>query len=341
MSAKSSWFTVPRPIKLVFDKFPLQTYPASDQPDSSLYTESKQVGKNGKKLKLYVYNLIETEEGSDIPSDPESLEIWGLLKLKNLGGKLQLIKSSVHSSPNNQIPYLIEQVENNERGKPNKRIYGNTKIIYKQLISSKTGQSTVYRNMIKTMLEDAWLMTLTFETESTRLQHKIYGQGCYRFTNIQAMPNETKNVAKEFPGFVENYLNGILYKDLISKLRVRYPAIESYTFNLGWNTSSVDKIKDEIIRRTIECFQVFEALLDESDTGYLGNGIKGDYKNNDDDKDESDVLENGLGPLDVSLFGYIYSIMKFAKDSELGRQLDKFESLKRHSEKVYQELNKL
>lgn len=61
------WFTTPAPVKLLFDKFPLQTYPPNELPKSLATGDSENV--------LYVFN---TQDGArrGIPSFNPSCLKW-------------------------------------------------------------------------------------------------------------------------------------------------------------------------------------------------------------------------------------------------------------------------
>lgn len=120
---------IPKPIKTVFDTFPLITNPPTSNttPANSQYIDDKKFyfgGKSAGSFLLGVHNTFQYIDGSGaariLPTDPESLVYALILAYKNKltlprpgsKGTNALFAISYHSSPSDQLPVLIEQREN-------------------------------------------------------------------------------------------------------------------------------------------------------------------------------------------------------------------------------------
>lgn len=120
---------IPKPIKTVFDTFPLITNPPTSNttPANSQYIDDKKFyfgGKSAGSFLLGVHNTFQhiDESGATriLPTDPESLAYALILAYKNKltlprpgsKGTNALFAISYHSSPSDQLPVLIEQREN-------------------------------------------------------------------------------------------------------------------------------------------------------------------------------------------------------------------------------------
>ncbi|KAF2489644.1 hypothetical protein BU16DRAFT_471240 [Lophium mytilinum] len=94
---KSSIFTVPAPIKRLFDRFPLTTYPANELPARSPRKRDQNV--------LYIFATpLEAIQGS--PSyNPSCLKWQTYLKFSDVD--FLLVASNNHASPSGALPFLL------------------------------------------------------------------------------------------------------------------------------------------------------------------------------------------------------------------------------------------
>lgn len=338
--ATKSWFTVPEGIRIVFDKFPLHVNPPAALPASVVSSCNEQdppTTAGSRRLILHVYNIDPTDK---LATDPESLEIQALLKLKKLDQNVYVKVVSSHSAPQtpgptraaSKLPYLIDVAKNNKRS-----IYSSVSSVRNNLLLPLQGLPVMHRALITSALRDAWLVTVLLNDD---LRQLVFGEGPYRIQIV--------------PAIVEQFLQHSWTSQVVEELRPRYPAIiDSFVSNsrIGgglyhlvknqWSKSSSpiveflrgtkqgQAITEEIYARAEECLTVFNAMLLEGD--YLGIG-------NEDETNE-DVTESGLGPLDILLYSYVYAIEnRKPSDTELATMLAKFPLIVEHSRRVHAEL---
>jgi metaxin len=93
----SSIFAIPRPLKILFDTFPLHTYPSNTLPVRSPRRRDRHA--------LYIFT---TAKGAAIqaPSFNPSCLKWQAY-LKFLGVNFDVISSSNHASPSGALPFLL------------------------------------------------------------------------------------------------------------------------------------------------------------------------------------------------------------------------------------------
>ncbi|MCJ1483108.1 hypothetical protein MMC06_003274, partial [Schaereria dolodes] len=65
-SAKSQWFTTPKPIKRLFDRFPLQTLPANQLPHRAAPSREQNV--------LYIFTTADSAENGEPSFNPSCLK---------------------------------------------------------------------------------------------------------------------------------------------------------------------------------------------------------------------------------------------------------------------------
>lgn len=93
----SSWFTLPQPLRRVFDRFPLITYPANLLPQRS--------SKQGNENVLYVFQKSDPKS-RDAPSyNPSCLKWQAYLKFHGI--PLKTRPSNNHASPTGSLPFLL------------------------------------------------------------------------------------------------------------------------------------------------------------------------------------------------------------------------------------------
>lgn len=349
MATSKSWLSVPESIRIIFDIFPLQLNPAASIPPSVVSPWNEQSTNpsantantvNTRKIILHVYNI---DAKDNLATDPEGLEIQGLLKLKGLNQHSQIKVVSVHSSPQQQsgpakatskLPYLIDVGKNKKR-----TVYSSVASVRTNLLAPVQGVPTIHRALVSSALRDAWLVTVLLNDE---LRQLVFGEGPFRIQKV--------------PKVAEQFLQDSWTCQVVEELRPRYPAIIDSVVSRSriggglyhlvksqWSSDSSSPIVDffrgtiqgqgiieEILARARECLMVFETLLENSE--YLGVGL-------DDGQANEDVATSGLGPLDILLFSYIYAIQnRHPNDTELGAIVNEYPLVVAHSQRVYREL---
>lgn len=329
---------------MIFDKFPLYFNPPAVVPKSVVSPWNEKLpGPSGpqtdRKIVLNVYNI---DEKDNLPTDPESLEIQGLLKLKNLDKNLRVKVVSAHSAPQPtagkkttpKLPYLIDISKNNKR-----TVYSSVSSVRSNLLAPVNGLPVMHRTLITSTLRDAWLVTVLLNND---LRQLVFGEGPFRIQKV--------------PTVVEQFLQDGWTCAVVEELRPRYPAIIDSivsTSKIGggayhfikrqWSTQSNSPIieffqgtkkgqgvVEEILERTRQCLEVFNSLLERGD--YLGLGQNNGEIN-------EDVTASGLGPLDVLLFSYVYSIQtRPPNETTLGAMVNEYPLVVAHAKRVFQEL---
>lgn len=93
----SSFFTVPPPIKKLFDKFPLATYPANDLPQRS---PTRRQGNQ-----LFLFSDAAAARHGRPSFNPQCLKWQAYLKF--VGIDFEVTPSNNHASPSGALPFLI------------------------------------------------------------------------------------------------------------------------------------------------------------------------------------------------------------------------------------------
>ncbi|KAL8638285.1 MAG: hypothetical protein Q9228_004551 [Teloschistes exilis] len=95
--AQSSWFHTPRPVKRLFDRFPLISYPANKLPQRKSLDPRRNA--------LYIFTQ-ESDGQHDLPSFNPSCLKWQT-HLKLMGADYVTIPSNNHASPTGSLPFLM------------------------------------------------------------------------------------------------------------------------------------------------------------------------------------------------------------------------------------------
>lgn len=95
----SSLFSVPRPVKRIFDVFPLHTYPSNDLPINI------QQARSGAGHALFVWCTEEDARDGRASFNPACFR-WQLY-LKSRGIEFHTVTSSNHASTSDRLPFLL------------------------------------------------------------------------------------------------------------------------------------------------------------------------------------------------------------------------------------------
>lgn len=261
-STSSSWFTIPEPVRAIFDKFPLQTYPAAPITPSITFpcNEAALAGRGSpdktpkRTMTLYVHNLADTQssKGSPflLPTDPTSVEILGYLRLKEIKfepidgepGPIRMLAVSPHSAPHSgNLPYLIDISQDSQNPtKKTRAVYSTPGAVYRNLLEPvPAGEPALYRSMVSTVLHDAWVFMLIDPETPVAVRQKILGEGPYRVPPSDKQvsgDNGSKSEYTPLPEFVENYLADSYTLALAEELRPRYPAVVEFLKERSWKS---------------------------------------------------------------------------------------------------------
>lgn len=174
---------VPPAIKTIFDAFPVVTYPPiantteskkKDQESQNYYFKPATELDDDSKFKLGIYNIIEVENVM-IPSDPVSFGMALILadinKLKlptseNEKSRCCLTQLSCYSSPNEQLPMLIEDQNDTRSIKTSQSLNA--------LILKRMNCQEKVINQFFTDLYDCWLLCLLTEDLSMNTWKSLF-----------------------------------------------------------------------------------------------------------------------------------------------------------------------
>ncbi|ESZ91674.1 hypothetical protein SBOR_7931 [Sclerotinia borealis F-4128] len=160
-------FSIPRPIKKLFDKVPVLTYPPNELPQRSTGAKGSRGDKYARLPSLYIF-CREGDEGvdGDRPSfNPGCLKWQTFLKLAGVDHKI--VSSNNHASPTGVLPFLLPGIKSN--GSQDKDDYlpisSNGLVKYareqgKKLHEPKSRKLEAYQALVDHNIRNAWLHTL-------------------------------------------------------------------------------------------------------------------------------------------------------------------------------------
>ncbi|EEP79566.1 conserved hypothetical protein [Uncinocarpus reesii 1704] len=105
----SSWIpSVPAPIKRVFDRFPLVTYPPNEIPSRSPSSHDEP--------RLYMFSSLQGSKQSAPSHNPQCLKWQAYLNFRGI--KYQIVPSNNHASLTGSLPFLLPAAESNDTVNP-------------------------------------------------------------------------------------------------------------------------------------------------------------------------------------------------------------------------------
>ncbi|KAF2681640.1 hypothetical protein K458DRAFT_76896 [Lentithecium fluviatile CBS 122367] len=163
-----SLFSVPTPIKQLFDRFPVLTYAANDLPQRA-----------PRKRNAHTLYVFATEKGvvDGAPSyNPGCLKWQAYLKFSGIA--FQLVSSNNHASPSGALPFLLPSVT--EGSKPPPPIPSG-KLQRWSMTNSPAAieepgdlRYEAYLSLLDHRIRRAWLYTLYLSPNSTTLAEPLY-----------------------------------------------------------------------------------------------------------------------------------------------------------------------
>ncbi|KAF2825821.1 hypothetical protein CC86DRAFT_382811 [Ophiobolus disseminans] len=161
-------FTVPAPIKQLFDQFPLLTYPTNDLPQRAPRSRNAHV--------LYVYT---SEEGAlkGLPSyNPACLKWQAYLKFSNID--FRIMSANNHASPSGSLPFIIpaspEPYKHKQpvpSGKLQRWVINNSKTAVEEPGDLRY---EAYLSLIDHRIRRAWLYCIYLSHNSTSIAEPLY-----------------------------------------------------------------------------------------------------------------------------------------------------------------------
>ncbi|CAO2655137.1 Nn.00g102010.m01.CDS01 [Neocucurbitaria sp. VM-36] len=163
-----SIFSVPAPIKQLFDRFPLLTYPGNEFPQRAPRHRNEHV--------LYVFT---TEQGASngAPSyNPACLKWQAYLKFANI--PFRIASANNHSSPSGALPYLLpsspepyKQTQPVPSGKLQRWAMNNSE---KSIEEPGDLRYEAYLSLLDHRIRRAWLYSIYLSQNSTTVAEPLY-----------------------------------------------------------------------------------------------------------------------------------------------------------------------
>ncbi|KIW99472.1 uncharacterized protein Z518_11211 [Rhinocladiella mackenziei CBS 650.93] len=159
-SSPSSWWSLPQPIRRVFDRFPLVTYPANGLPQRAPKQQNETI--------LYIFQSDEPRS-RDAPSfNPSCLKWQAYLKFHGI--PLRTRASNNHASPTGSLPFLLPAPQDSLR--PAAPIPANRIARWVVLQGGKEEDThprqETYTALIDHTIRSAWLYYLYLDEDNFR-----------------------------------------------------------------------------------------------------------------------------------------------------------------------------
>ncbi|KAH7083968.1 hypothetical protein FB567DRAFT_95696 [Paraphoma chrysanthemicola] len=167
-ASSRSLFTVPAPIKQLFDQFPLCTYPNNELPQRAPRDRDTHV--------LYVF-ASDTQALRGAPSyNPACLKWQAYLKFSNV--EYRLAAANNHASPSGALPFLIpaspepyKHIQPVPSGKLQRWAINNSK---KAIEEPEDLRYEAYLSLLDHRIRRAWLYCIYLSSNSTSIAEPLY-----------------------------------------------------------------------------------------------------------------------------------------------------------------------
>ncbi|CAD6447373.1 6ff8c967-3e58-425d-9619-6570839eab8d [Sclerotinia trifoliorum] len=176
-NAVKDLFSIPKPVKKLFDKVPIITYPANGLPERSPGAKNTKNDGDARLPSLYIF-CREGEEDEGKPSfNPGCLKWQTFLRLAGVNHKI--VSSNNHASPTGVLPFLLPGIKSNSSQDDYLPIPSNGLIKYakeqgKKIPEARSRKLEAYQALLDNNIRNAWLHTLyltpsNFNTVATPL----------------------------------------------------------------------------------------------------------------------------------------------------------------------------
>ncbi|KAF4631997.1 hypothetical protein G7Y89_g6130 [Cudoniella acicularis] len=153
------FFSIPPPVKTLFDNVPLLVYPANELP--------QRAPKPSRIPSLYVFSKKEDAAAGRPSFNPSCLKWQAFLNIAGINHRL--VASSNHASPSGSLPFLLPAtISSNTSSSALYPIPSNRLIKYAEHHGSKVEESSsmryeAYQSLLDHRIRSAWLYTLYLE----------------------------------------------------------------------------------------------------------------------------------------------------------------------------------
>ncbi|KAA6407639.1 MAG: hypothetical protein FRX48_08477 [Lasallia pustulata] len=193
--APQHWWSMPTPIRRLFDKFPLQTYPANELPQRTAGDRSQHL--------LYVFTTPEAARRGDPSFNPSCLKWQTYLKV--LGVDHKIVLSNNHASPTGALPFVLPSATSPTPLADVSLPIGSNKIqrwIRELKISAEEISDfkyDAYLALIDHRIRNAWLYTLYLEpTNFAAVAQHLYITPCSSNALVRAtIAHQLRSAAAE------------------------------------------------------------------------------------------------------------------------------------------------
>ncbi|MCJ1254645.1 hypothetical protein MMC24_002460 [Lignoscripta atroalba] len=156
--AKPRWFTTPKSIKRLFDKFPLQTLPANELPQRTAQRRDQYA--------LYVFTTADGAKQGEPSFNPSCLKWQAYLSF--IGIPFTTVPSNNHASPTGALPFLLPPSPSPSTPATSGPIPSNKLHKWaREKTSSREEPSSLryeaYTSLLDHRIRNAWLYTLYLE----------------------------------------------------------------------------------------------------------------------------------------------------------------------------------
>jgi hypothetical protein len=152
-AAKTSYFSIPAPLRRIFDQFPLVTYPENESP--------LRVSRHRDQDVLHIFATEEDARNGRPSFNPACLKWQTYLKFLDVDFKV--VSSTNHASPSGILPFLLPATKASESATPSpvpsnklKRWLSAQKII-KDVEESLDVRSDAYMSLLENSIRKAWV----------------------------------------------------------------------------------------------------------------------------------------------------------------------------------------
>ncbi|EME50122.1 hypothetical protein DOTSEDRAFT_85352 [Dothistroma septosporum NZE10] len=166
---KRSIWSLPPPVKRVFDKFPLVTYEANELPARAPKKRQKHV--------LHVFTTKEDAESGRPSFNPGCLKWQTYLRFAGL--ELETVVSSNHASPTGVLPFLQPATPATDPVAGNKmRKWLEAREEVRGIKEPEDVRYKVYMSLLDHRVRKAWLYQLYLDPRNRDLVHSLYVAPC-------------------------------------------------------------------------------------------------------------------------------------------------------------------
>ncbi|EZF78583.1 hypothetical protein H113_00314 [Trichophyton rubrum MR1459] len=249
-----SWLpAIPKPVKRLFDQFPLVTYPPNTAPASSYsYSASAStastaspasststdanVGANGRpdEHRLYIFTSADAARNGRPSVNPQCLMWQAYLRFRGI--EFRTIPSNNHASPDGALPFLLPAGPEGDSEPscvaPSKlQNWADTNAKHQYTEAKISGVLRTYKSLLERNIRDAWLYTVYLDSSNFEsIAKKAYVNPSTKNPLVRAtLAYQLKEAAKDQLHRKDTYIDP---EDILSEAK---EAFNSLSYLLGDN----------------------------------------------------------------------------------------------------------